>query len=214
MTFGASIILPKNSFGITLLTAGATHNATFIYGSPTHYMLMVQDDSGAVLPKSLRLAIVTTTALRAAAADAFYERFGRVLNETYGIIELGLPAINTSQSRDKQGSVGRITPDYELHLDYQSGQEHGEITVKSKGMLDAYYAPWRTREAILAEQGGWFHTGDLGRLDEDGFLYIVGRSKEMISIGGMKFFPEEVEAVIETHPAVAGTGSSTIGIGQ
>lgn len=203
MTFGASIILPKNSFGITLLTAAGNHNATFIYGSPTHYMLMVQDDSGAGLPPALRLAIVTTTALRAEAAEAFYQRFGWVLNETYGIIELGLPAINISQSRDKQGSVGRITPGYELRLECQQGQEHGEITVRSKGMLDAYYAPWRARETILQEQGGWFHTGDLGRLDEDGFLYIVGRSKEMISIGGMKFFPEEVEAVLEKHPAIA-----------
>lgn len=203
LTFGAGIILPKNSFGITLLTAASNHNATFIYGSPTHYMLMVQDDSGAELPPTLRLAIVTTTALRAEAAEAFYQRFGRVLNETYGIIELGLPAINVSQSRDKQGSVGQITPDYELKLECQQGQEHGEITVRSKGMLDAYYSPWRSRETILEEQGGWFHTGDLGKLDEDGFLYIVGRSKEMISVGGMKFFPEEVEAVLEKHPAIA-----------
>lgn len=203
LTFGASIILPKNSFGITLLTAAVNHQATFIYGSPTHYMLMVQDDSGAELPKTLRFTIVTTTALQSDAADLFYKRFGRVLNETYGIIELGLPAINTSQSRDKQGAVGKITPDYELRLNKQEGQEYGEITVRSKGMLDAYYSPWRSRQSILDEQDGWFHTGDLGRLDEEGFLYIVGRSKEMISVGGMKFFPEEVESVLETHPAIA-----------
>lgn len=203
LTFGASIILPKNSFGITLLNAANNHKATFIYGSPTHYMLMVQDDTGVELPNSLRVAIVTTTALSADAADAFHQRFKRVLNETYGIIELGLPAINISQARDKQGSVGKITPDYELRLEMIDGHEYGEITVRSKGMLDAYYSPWRSRETILAEQGGWFHTGDLGKLDADGFLYIVGRSKEMISVGGMKFFPEEVETILEKHPAIA-----------
>ena len=69
-------------------------------------------------------------------------------------------------------------------------------------MLDAYYSPWKSRDAILAQDNGWFRTGDLGKLDEDGFLYIVGRNKEMISVGGMKFFPVEVEAVLESHPAI------------
>ncbi|OUD12281.1 class I adenylate-forming enzyme family protein [Thioflexithrix psekupsensis] len=203
LTFGASIILPQNSFGVTLLTAATNHKATCIYGAPTHYMLMVQDDTGAGLPAELRLAIVTTTALRAEAAEAFYQRFGRVLNETYGIIELGLPAINVSQSRDKQGSVGQVTPGYALRLDRQEELGYGEILLKSDSMLDAYYFPWRSRATILAQQDGWFRTGDLGRFDADGFLYIVGRSKEMISVGGMKFFPEEVEAVLEAHPAIA-----------
>ena len=202
LSFGASIILPKNSFGITLLTAALRHRASLIYGSPTHYALMTQDDSGAVLPTELRFAIVTTTALYPEAANNFYQRFGRILNETYGIIELGLPAINVSQLRDKQGSVGRLLPDYELHLDCPAGQDHGEITLRGKGMLDAYYSPWRSRDTILQQTGGWFKTGDLGRVDADGFLYIVGRSKEMISIGGMKFFPEEVESVLEKHSSI------------
>jgi long-chain acyl-CoA synthetase len=202
LTFGASIILPKNSFGITLLTAATRHRATFIYGSPTHYALMIQDDSGARLPVELRRAIVTTTALRAEIADAFYQRFGRVLNETYGIIELGLPAINVSNQRAKQGSVGRVLLAYELRLACAPGETQGEITLRSKGMLDAYYSPWQSREEILARHGGWFKTGDLGRLDEDGFLYLVGRSKDMVSVGGLKFFPEEVETVLLKHPAV------------
>jgi len=202
LSFGASIILPKNSFGITLLTAATHHKATLIYGSPTHYNMMIQDDTGAVLPDTLRLAIVTTTALRREIADAFYERFGRVLNETYGIIELGLPAINISQAREKQGSVGKLLSNYELKLDCPPGQAQGEITLRGKGMLDAYYSPWRSRDTILQQHGDWFRTGDLGKLDADGFLYIVGRNKEMINIGGMKFFPEEVESVLEKHPAI------------
>lgn len=202
LTFGASIILPKNSFGITLLNAAARHQATLIYGSPTHYNMMIQDDSGACLPAELRLAIVTTTALRTEIADAFYARFGRTLNETYGIIELGLPAINVSQAKEKQGSVGQVLPAYELRLDCLPGEQQGEITFRSQGMLDAYYSPWKSRDAILQQNGGWFRTGDLGQLDRDGFLYIVGRIKEMISVGGMKFFPDEVEAVLENHCAI------------
>lgn len=202
LTFGASVILPRNTFGVTLLAAANTHRATFIYGAPIHYALMTQDDTGAELPPTLRLAIVTTTALKATAADAFHARFGRVLNETYGIIELGLPAINISHDRSKQGSVGRVVPGYDLLIECADGEREGEITVRADGMLDAYYAPWRTRDAILDAHGGRFRTGDLGRLDADGYLYIVGRIKEMISVGGLKFFPAEVDTVLEAHPAV------------
>ena len=202
LTFGATIILPRNSFGVTLLTAATRHRATFVYGSPTHYNLMLQDDTEAHLPDELRLAIVTTTALRAEIADLFYARFGRTLNETYGIIELGLPAINVSQAKEKQGSVGRVLPAYELRLDCPPGEAQGEITFRGKGMLDAYYSPWKSRDAILQQNAGWFRTGDLGKLDQDGFLYIVGRVKEMISVGGMKFFPDEVESALEDHPAI------------
>lgn len=202
LTYGAGIILPKNSFGETVLTAALQHDATIIYASPLHYSFMVQDETGTPLPGGLRFAIVTTTALRSEVADAFYERFGRTLNETYGIIELGLPAINVSQSRAKQGSVGKITPGYELRLLRQPGEDQGEILLRCDGMLDAYYLPWKPRDEILSEGNGWFRTGDAGRLDPDGYLYIVGRVKEMISVGGMKFFPEEVESVLESHPAV------------
>lgn len=202
LTFGASVILPKNSFGVTLLGAASRHKATLIYGAPIHYNLMTQDDTGAALPSELRLAIVTTTALSSAAAEAFHARFGQVLNEAYGIIELGLPAINVSNARSKQGSVGKVVPGYELRLDRTDGQDHGEIMVRGEGMLDAYYSPWRRRDVIMQQCGGWFRTGDLGRLDADGFLYIVGRLKEMISVGGLKFFPAEVESVLEAHPAI------------
>ena len=69
-------------------------------------------------------------------------------------------------------------------------------------MLDAYYSPWQSRADILRENNGWFRTGDLGQFDAEGFLYLVGRNKELISVAGMKFFPQEVERVLETHPAI------------
>jgi len=214
LTFGATIILPKNSFGVTLLNAAMRHKATVIYGSPTHYHLMIQDETGACLPNELRLAIVTTTALRAEIADIFYARFGRVLNETYGIIELGLPAINVSNLYEKQGAVGRVLTAYELRLDCPPEDDQGEIMLRSSGMLDAYYSPWKSRDAVLQQNNGWFRTGDLGRLDEDGFLYIVGRIKELISVGGMKFFPDEVESVLECHPAIQAASVFGVQAGQ
>lgn len=201
LTFGATIVLPQNNFGVTLLKAANRHRVTLIYGAPTHYNLMNNDNTGQVLPDTLRFAIVTTTALNPQVAALFYQRFGRVLNETYGIIEIGLPAINASHSVDKQGSVGVPLPAYEVALDGLTPRQ-GEIMVRGQGIIDAYYSPWKSREAILQAQNGWFKTGDLGKLDEDGFLFIVGRSKEVISVGGMKLFPQEVERVLEQHPDV------------
>jgi acyl-CoA synthetase (AMP-forming)/AMP-acid ligase II len=67
-------------------------------------------------------------------------------------------------------------------------------------MLDAYYSPWRGRDEILTD--GWFKTGDLGKIDPDGFLTIVGREKDVINFVGMKIFAQEVESVLNQHPQV------------
>lgn len=208
LSFGATIILPKNAFGVSMLQAATRHRATMIYGAPTHYELMTHDQSGQSLPR-LRLAIATTTRLAPELAQAFYQRFGLPLNETYGIIEIGLPAVNLDQPWEKRGSVGKPLPAYTIRLAGQSKEEKedskektGEILIKGPGLLDAYYDPWQTRDAILQENGGWLATGDLGVMDDQGFLTISGRSKEMISVAGMKFFPQEVEAVLSRHPAV------------
>ena len=67
-------------------------------------------------------------------------------------------------------------------------------------MLDAYYSPWQGRDDILSD--GWFKTGDLGKIDADGFLFIVGRDKDVINFVGMKVFALEVEAILNRHPQV------------
>jgi long-chain acyl-CoA synthetase len=66
--------------------------------------------------------------------------------------------------------------------------------------LDAYYDPWQTRDQIMPD--GWFRTGDLGYVDQEGYLFLRGRSKDVICVMGMKFFPQEVERVIAAHPQV------------
>ena len=206
LSHGATIILPQNAFGVSILQAAARHRATMVYGSPTHYELMTHDRSGQSLPP-LRLAIATTTRLAPELAQAFYRRFHLPLNETYGIIEVGLPCVNLDQPWEKRGSVGKPLPAYSVRLagppEEESGQEAKEILIKGPGLLDAYYDPWQSRDAILRQNGGWLATGDLGVMDNQGFLTISGRSKEMISVAGMKFFPQEVEEVLSRHPAVS-----------
>ncbi len=201
LSFGATIVLCKNSFGSTILQAANRHRATLIYAAPTHYELMSHDRSEQTL-SSLRLAIVTTAYLRPDISEAFYQRFGIAPNETYGIIEVGLPAVNLDAPKEKRGSVGKLLPSYSVKLDTPDENGIGEIMLRGPGLLDAYYQPWQARDVILNQHGGWLATGDLGFIDEDGYLFIVGRSKEMISVAGMKFFIREVETVLERHPAI------------
>jgi long-chain acyl-CoA synthetase len=96
--------------------------------------------------------------------------------------------------------VGKPLPDYQIQLDRKDADGVGSIRIKGKGMLDAYYSPWQGRDEILVD--GWFKTGDLGKIDPDGFLFIVGREKDVINFIGMKVFAQEVEAVLNQHPQV------------
>jgi long-chain acyl-CoA synthetase len=201
LTYGATVVLCPSGFGKTILQAVDEHAGTFIYGSPMHYDMM-SAIAGEQRLASVRLAISTTTGLRRDSAEAFYRRFGLPLSQAYGIIEIGLPCINLHCPLEKFDSVGQVLPAYEVRLGEppEGMPDQRPIAFRGPGFVDAYYEPWRTREQIMP--GGWLATGDLGSLDDQGYLYIRGRSKDMISVSGMKFFAQEVEAVLRSHPAV------------
>lgn len=200
LTFGARIVQCRDVTGRTIVSIADRERATIIYGAPTHYALMCRDHSGVGLP-ALRRAISTTSPLRSDTAAKFHRLFGTPIGEAYGIIEIGLPCVNLDAVGRKPGSVGRPLPDYELRFrDMALGDSLRAIEVRGAGMLDAYYDPWRTRETITDE--GWFATGDLGYQDDDGYVYLLARSNGVINVAGMKLFPQEVEAVLEQHPAV------------
>jgi long-chain acyl-CoA synthetase len=201
LSYGATILLCDGPFAADILTTAARHGGTVIYGSPVHYDLMAHAENAPALPH-LRLAVSTTTALRAETAEAFAARFGRPLVQAYGIIEIGLPCINADRPGEKKTAVGKVLPAYQIRLrDVGAGAEGRAIQFRGPGLIDAYYEPFRRRDEIMPD--GWFDTGDLGALDADGCLHILGRAKEMISVGGMKFFPQETEEVLAAHPAVA-----------
>jgi long-chain acyl-CoA synthetase len=200
LSFGAAIILPPNQLAPAVLDSVGRHGATFMYAAPTHYAWLAgcEQDSGL---SGLRLALSTTTAIGTETAERFRRRFGLPVVQALGIIEAGLPFINIDFAADRPGAVGRVLPAYRLRLeDVGLGPKLKEILVGGKGFLDAYYRPWRPRAEIMPD--GWFRTGDLGEVDGDGCLFIRGRSKEVISVGGMKFFPQEVEAVLASHKGV------------
>ncbi len=199
---GASIVVANRSFPFSLLEAVGRADLTVIYASPVHFYLLAASDS--VSPQSLRqvrLAISTSMKMPADIFSKFFEKFGITPAEAYGIIEIGLPFINTDGHSSGQNTVGRMLPDYELRIAKPDEHGVGEVQISGKGMFDAYFSPWRWRDECLTE--GWFETGDLGRVDEKGRLSLLGRSKTVIVCAGMKVFPEEVEEAINSYPGVA-----------
>ncbi len=198
---GATIVLCGHRYPTSLIEGVQAHQGTVIYASPFYYSLLARTDAlaGDEL-KHIRLAVSTAMKLPEPVADSFFAKFGFELTEAYGIIEVGLPFIRLSGAREKRGSVGKPLPDFEIVLDRKDADGVGEIRIRGKGMLDAYYSPWQGRDDILSD--GWFKTGDLGRIDADGFLFIVGRDKDVINFVGMKVFALEVEAILNKHPLV------------
>lgn len=201
LTLGATIVLPKNHLAEEMLLAAETCHVTIIYGSPTHYAWMASAPELHDL-RALRLAISTTAPLEEETGREFFKRFGVPVAQALGLIEIGLPCINTGFAVDRSASVGRPLPAYLLRLDDVGFGDHcKEIYFSGPGSLDAYYDPWQTRDEIMPD--GWFRTGDVGEIDEDGCLFLRGRAKDVINVMGMKFFPHEVESVLATHPMVA-----------
>ncbi|MGH8566109.1 MAG: class I adenylate-forming enzyme family protein [Gammaproteobacteria bacterium] len=200
---GAGMVIADSPLAGELLTTARTHGATVFYGSPFHLALLAAEGSARAWP-ALRLAVATAIALPEATAVAFQRRYGVWPVQGFGIIEAGLPLLNTDAAQAKPQSVGR-PDDCALRLCDEGGAEVapgeiGELWLHAPGMFDAYLAPWCERAA--ATDDGWFATGDLASQDEDGHVFLRGRRKSVINFGGIKFFPEEVEQVLDAHPAV------------
>ncbi|MBI5055448.1 MAG: acyl--CoA ligase [Nitrospirae bacterium] len=197
----SAIVLCGDRFPVSLIEGVTNHKGTFIYASPFHYNLLANSNLLSPGPlKNIRMAVSTAMKLPESVAGEFFAKFGIKLTEAYGIIEVGLPFINLSEDEDNRNSVGRVLPDYEILIYNKDESGVGEIHIRGKGMLNAYFSPWQNRESILKD--GWFNTGDLGRINEDGFLTIAGRGKDVINFVGMKVFPYEVETVINNFPGV------------
>ncbi len=138
-------------------------------------------------------------------ADTFFRKIDFPLANGYGMTECG-PLISYSvvAQNPPLGSVGKVIPYLECKIDV-SDPTHGvgEVLVRGENVMLGYYKdPDATREAI--DEDGWLHTGDMGRIDENGFLFLTGRSKNMIlSASGQNVYPEEIEAKLNNMPFVA-----------
>ncbi|MBI3291644.1 MAG: long-chain fatty acid--CoA ligase [Elusimicrobia bacterium] len=162
----------------------------------------------------VRVGVSGAAPLPPAVRTAFERKFGIPLLEGYGLTEASpVVSLNPWHGSRKDGSVGRPLPGVSIKIVGEDEHELpvgqvGEICVAGPNVMQGYYRrPQDTQEAFLPREGHnttrWLRTGDLGRLDADGFLYIVDRKKDLIIVKGLNVYPVEVEEVLLTHPAVA-----------
>lgn len=194
---GATIRLCCDGFPFSLASSVSEGEGSFIYATPFHYRALVETSKldGSALD-CVRMAISTAMKLPLETALAFRSKFGLELTEAYGIIEVGLPFVNESATKP-DGSVGRALPGFEVVLRDAGDSGEGVVLLRGPGMYTAYLHPWQLRQP-----DDWFDTGDIGRIDDEGYLYLLGRAKQIINFAGMKVFPYEVEAVLESCPGV------------
>jgi long-chain acyl-CoA synthetase len=156
----------------------------------------------------VRRAISGAAALPAGMAERFEEAFGVPVWQGYGLTEAA-PAVSTSlgTGRNRPGSVGRALPGVAVRLVDESGEDvlagdPGEIWVKGPNVFGGYWGdPEATAEALTGE--GWLKTGDVGVFGEEGDLFIVDRSKDMVIVSGFNVYPAEVEKVVGAMAGVA-----------
>ena len=201
---GAHILLCPDTFPGSVVDSIRRLGATVFYASPLHFERMSNLGPSGPLD-SVRLALSTSAPIAPAVMERFASMYGIPVGQAYGIIEAGLPCINPGTDGLPAGSVGRGVPGYEIGVFSDGGGRvppgaTGEIGVRGDGLFSAYYAPWMLREQVSRD--GWFLTGDIGRLDDGGALFLQGRTKAVIFVAGLKFFPEEVEACINEFPGV------------
>jgi malonyl-CoA/methylmalonyl-CoA synthetase len=178
-----------------VLDAAATHEATLFFGVPTMYHRLAASSRAAELGR-LRLCVSGSAALPAELHRALAGSGVSVL-ERYGMTETNMLVSNPYDGERRAGTVGFPLPGVEVRL----ADGSGEIEVRGGNVFEGYWhRPEATAEAFTAD--GWFRTGDLGEHDADGYLRILGRSKELIITGGYNVYPREVEDVLEAHPAV------------
>jgi long-chain acyl-CoA synthetase len=156
---------------------------------------------------SLRVCISGGAAMPVEVLRKFEAAFGCIVLEGYGLSETSPAAsFNHPDAQRKVGSIGTPIEGVQMRVVAESGDEvpvgeTGEIQIRGHNVMKGYWGlPEATAAAIV---DGWFATGDLGRVDEDGYFYIVDRKKDMIIRGGYNVYPREVEEVLYEHPAVA-----------
>jgi long-chain acyl-CoA synthetase len=180
---------------------------THFYGVPTMYgALLHHPERESFDTSALRICITGGASMPVEVLRGFEDAFGAKVMEGYGLSETSPVACSNHPDRErKAGSIGTPIEGVEMRVVDENDNpvaqgEVGEIVIRGHNIMKGYWQrPDATAEAM---RGGWFHSGDMARTDEDGYFYIVDRKKDLIIRGGYNVYPREVEEVLYEHPKI------------
>lgn len=205
---GASGLLMERFEPVPALRALVEHKVSVLFGAPTMYAAWTSVPGADQYDLSrVRLAVSGAAPLGPDVLRAFYDLFSVRVYEGYGLTETA-PTLwsNRMTGKPRPGSVGKPLPDVEFRLIDETGNDvelgdPGEVVVKGPNVFKGYWnRPEETEKAFI---DGWFRTGDVGVLDEEGYLYLVDRKRDLIIVSGFNVFPSEVENALLLNPKVA-----------
>jgi len=202
---GATVALFRRFVPDQVLRSVERDRITMFFGVPTIFIGLLSMDLTPWDLSSIRYEMSAAATMPEEISRRWTERFGRRVYEGYGLTECSPFACYNDLVEHRFGSVGRAVEGFELAIFDEDDREvprgeWGEIVIRGPGVMKGYWN--RPQDTERALRGGWLHSGDIGRMDEDGYVYIVDRVKDMINVSGFKVWPAEVEQYLYRMPQV------------
>ena len=210
--YGTTLVLLERFDPDHVLQSMQDHNVTLFCGVPTMYWALLNHEGAdrydlKKIASNLRVGCSGGAPIPVEVIRGVEEKYEFEILEGYGLSETSAMAtFNQSHRPRKVGSVGLPVWGVEVQVvddDMNSVPpgERGEVVIRGHSVMQGYFNRPELTEEVF--RGGWFHTGDVGKMDEDGYLYIVDRTKDMIIRGGFNVYPREIEEVLATHPLIS-----------
>ena len=210
LSLGAKIVIVESIFPVDrVIESMLGERCTVMAGVPQIFNMMAYKQIPGPVKNgiALRMCISGSAPLSETIIRAFEHNFNIPLLEGYGLTEASpVVSVNPFDGLRKVGSVGKPLPQVEAAI-FDAGDQElpvgevGEIVLRGPNIMQGYYM--RDEDTAAALSKGWLHTGDLGKLDQDGYLYIIDRKKDMLISKGMNIYPREIEEQLYAHPAIA-----------
>lgn len=202
---GATLALFRRYVPDQVLPAIGRDRITKFFAVPTIYIGLLNTDLSKYDLSSIDFYFSAAATMPEEISRRWTERFGKRVYEGYGLTECSPFACYNHVSEHRFGSVGTAIEGFTLAiLDPQDVEvargQWGEICIRGPGVMKGYWG--KPEDTAQALRSGWLHSGDIGRMDEDGYVYIVDRVKDMVNVSGFKVWPAEVEHVLYRHPAI------------
>ena len=212
---GSSVVLRQRFVAEEVCADLEEYRVTMFFGMPTMYNRLLAVPDALSIARDLRhmrLWVSGSAPLPIATFERFRQRFGVEILERFGMTECGFPLATPYEGPRRAGTVGLPLPGISVRVidpeaadtghvtDVGEGLE-GELAIRGPNLFSGYWnRPEETKEML---RDGWLYTGDIGHMDEDGYIFITSRKKDLIKPGGFQVWPREVEEVISAHPAVS-----------